>query len=304
MYSGWYLAAYEREFTDALLGVSIGDVEIMLIRGTEGIRAYRSICPHRGARLVPAGKLDGNAVICPFHGRRIGLDEPGDDGFCLSSYPTLAVGGLIFVRMSDAFENGFSDLMQTLDQTYHFVPGFTMRVRTTPEFVIENAFDRRHFKFVHGLPHVPDLCLEQQQNGAMTVSGSFRLSRANSWQAQSTAAGEDTAMGVTLRVFSPTLCVTELSDAAHKYFVITGATPGGDGECRVRVSVALAGSPDGSPPDQNLVRALLRDSKVSIEQDKAVWEQLVPKAPIGWAPDDDLIIEFHKFCAKFRQSRA
>jgi hypothetical protein len=103
------------------------------------------------------------------------------------------------------------------------------------------------------------------------------------------------------RVFSPNICVTNLCTSQGEHIVISAATPGENGQCTIRVSVALPAGPGGEPPDPQLVRALLRDSKLAYDQDVTVWENLIPGAPSRFDTGDELIVAFRKFCKTFTE---
>lgn len=49
--------------------VSAGSVRLVLTRTDTGIYALENRCPHLGLPLGK-GKIEGNAIVCPFHGSR------------------------------------------------------------------------------------------------------------------------------------------------------------------------------------------------------------------------------------------
>jgi phenylpropionate dioxygenase-like ring-hydroxylating dioxygenase large terminal subunit len=296
---GWHQIAYEREVLNELTSVSIESTELMLVKQSSGLRAYDIHCPHRGANLCRGGKLRDDHVVCPFHGRRIGLDAPGEDGFAVSGYRTIVAGGLVFVLFDETCSAGFDEYLRRLDETHFIVPGFTVTVPTRPEYVIENALDRRHFAEVHGVINTPELQLLESEAGEMAVRAQLLTPRPNSWQAQASAGVE-----LLIRIFSPTVCATELTDGTVTRTVLTAATPDGTGQCRIRVSVAAPPRADGSPPEEGAIRALLRDSRTAIEQDARIWEHL-PRHPRNcFAADDGLVVQYYRFCSRFRQTRS
>jgi 3-ketosteroid 9alpha-monooxygenase subunit A len=297
MHRGWHQVAFERELAGELVATEIGELRLLLVRTQNGVEAFEAACPHRGAHLAHGGRLDRGAIICPFHGRRIGLGEGSGCTYKVRGYPTLAVGGLIFVLLEERHDHGFGTLLAELDRTHFFVPGFSLTARIAPALVIENGFDRGHFRTVHGLEERPDLRLQPGANGELTVEGMFLSSTANRWQ-HDAAGADSTATRFFARVFSPNLCVTQLGEGKGEYMVLSAATPDGAGGCTIRVSLLVPAN-NGATPQASAVRSLLRDSKLAYEQDLAIWEHLVPGAPSSFAPDDDLVIEFHRFCRDF-----
>jgi phenylpropionate dioxygenase-like ring-hydroxylating dioxygenase large terminal subunit len=238
--------------------------------------------------------------VCPFHGRRIGLDVPGDDGFGLRGYTTLASSGFVFVLFDDALDHGFADFFRALDSTHYLVPGFTLTVRTQPEIVIENALDQRHFAQVHGVADVPSLQIVDGRDGELAVRARLQTPNANPWQEQNAEAVE-----LRISIFSPNLCVTEIAGRSLPTYVITAATVDGQGECRIRVSVAAPPDARGSAPDSKAVSALLRDSRAAIEQDAEIWRHLAPGCtPLKGghvAPGDELVAEYYSWCRRFHR---
>jgi len=66
-------------------------------------------------------------------------------------YRLLVAAGLVFVQLSDKHDNGFAGVIDKLCKDRLIVPGFTIKVRTPAEMVVENAFDENHFGPVHGI---------------------------------------------------------------------------------------------------------------------------------------------------------
>ena len=241
----------------------------------------------------------GDAIRCPFHGHRIGLGEECEGEFKVRGYRTVSVGGLVFALLSERHENGFSQLMEQLSATHFFVQGFTMQAKTPAEMVVENGFDRGHFKHVHGLRSEPDLHLVPSESGELIVQGTFQTSAFDSGWHKDAPEETNAKIGFLARMFSPNLCVSRLGEGPDHHLVISGATPNGDGTCTIRVSVAVPADAEGKAPPERMIRALLRDSKLAYEQDLAIWEHRVLDAPSRFHADDDLVIEFHRFCKKF-----
>jgi 3-ketosteroid 9alpha-monooxygenase subunit A len=296
---GWHQIGYEREVLNELTPVSLDQTELMLVKRSSGLYAYSAHCPHRGANLCYGGELHDEHVVCPFHGRRIGLGEPVEDGFGVAAYRTISAGGLVFALLDEACDAGFDAYLRKLDATNFIIAGFTVTVRMKPEYVIENALDHRHFAKVHGIINTPQLQLLESEAGEMVVRAQLRTPRPNAWQ-------EQTSSGVELliRIFSPTLCATELRDGTVTRTVLTSATPDAGGQCHIRVSVAVPPQADGSPPEESAIRALLRDSRTAIEQDARIWQHLPHRPRNRFTADDDLVVQYYRFCTRFRQKRS
>lgn len=292
---GWYQVAFENELTQEITGVSIGKHRLILVRTADGIRAFQADCPHRGVHLMH-GKLDGKSIICPFHSYRIGLARSSSQGFGVAAYPTIVAGGLIFVRLSDSQENGFTDFIKGVEADHTFIPGFVMPARTTAALVTENGFDSKHFPAVHRVPSTDKFVATLEPSGEMAVRSMFDVPNMT-WIR--TKQGEPTVRVPFLaRTFSPGLIAVRL-DGELPYWVLTGATPTEDGYCVIRLSLLLPKKVHGDPPNPQFYNHLLKQSKLAVEDDRVMWESISPTAPSKFTSWDEPILEFHKFCQAF-----
>jgi 3-ketosteroid 9alpha-monooxygenase subunit A len=302
MYVGWYQITFERELAADINATAIGNMPLILVRFEDKYRTFDAICPHRGAHLGFGGILkDSEVIICPFHGHEIGLGHPSSEDYCVREYPTLSAGGLVFVLISEKHDNGFGEVMTRLSDSHCFVPGFVLRTRVSPEIVMENAVDERHFKYVHGLKNSPKLILQPTEHGELAIEGIFQTNNPNTWQDTPPEAGPSINTRFFARVYSPALCLTEIGNPQNPYIVISAATPDSDGKCTIRVSIAFAPDANSKRPADDLVRALLRDSKTSFEQDLRIWENMSTQARPRYAKDDALMIEYYRFCRSFME---
>ena len=75
----WYPLLESREIRRKPLGVERLGRRFVFWRGGDGqLHAHLDRCPHLGAALS-GGAIEGDELICPFHGFRF-----GGDGQCLS----------------------------------------------------------------------------------------------------------------------------------------------------------------------------------------------------------------------------
>jgi 3-ketosteroid 9alpha-monooxygenase subunit A len=297
-YTGWCQVAFERDLTNDLTAASVGTSQLVLVRAPNGIRAFDAVCPHRGTHLAFGGRLDGEAILCPFHGYRIGLGQLSDKGFRVREYRTMTMGGMVFVLMSELHENGFTALMARLAREHVFVPGFAMLLHVSPELVIENGFDNTHFRSVHGICNEPEFVLRPSQSGELIVEGMFELPPAP-WQNGKQRHNLVRAPYIA-RAFSPCLAVTELGGETP-YGVITAATPTPDGACVVRLSLAVPTPSDSSEPSQDWCRMMLGYSRAGLEQDRIIWENLSITSPSRLTVQDSVVIQFREFCQRFQE---
>src|SRR3954447_11807597 len=97
VYPGWHQVAFAQELSGAVTPCAIADRQLVLVRRAGGIEAFDAVCPHRGAHLGYGGVVDGDELICPFHGHRIRLGAAAESGYCVRAYRTVSAAGSAFV---------------------------------------------------------------------------------------------------------------------------------------------------------------------------------------------------------------
>jgi cytochrome P450/nitrite reductase/ring-hydroxylating ferredoxin subunit len=97
--AAWSRAALSQDLQgDGPHAVSVGDVDLVVLRTPSGLRAYEGRCPHQGA-LLGEGELEGGVLVCRNHrwrfdaatGQRLG----GRD--CLRACPVREENGAVLV---------------------------------------------------------------------------------------------------------------------------------------------------------------------------------------------------------------
>jgi phenylpropionate dioxygenase-like ring-hydroxylating dioxygenase large terminal subunit len=70
----WHPVAWSHEVVDAPIAVTLLAEPLVLVRYRNGtVAAFADECPHRGAPLS-LGRLEGEELVCAFHGWRFGCD--------------------------------------------------------------------------------------------------------------------------------------------------------------------------------------------------------------------------------------
>ncbi len=284
---GWYLVAYARDLNESVTPISIGNKRLMLVCQEDGLHAYGADCPHRGVDLGRTGRLDGCTMVCSFHGYRIALGGSAEKRFRVPEYETIVRGGLVFVRLSDSHDNGFSDFIKQLSISHTIVPGITMSVRAPAPLVIENGFDNRHFPAVHGIANDPEFVVRHSDAGAVIVTSTFEA-----------PGGYQDAIPYEAHTFSPGL-ITVMLDGKPPYNVITGATPEPDGTTTIRLSLALSRAKFGPYPNERFVQQILEYSHQALKDDAVMWETMNQDVPHNFTPQDNAVLAFQQFCDTF-----
>ncbi len=300
MYSGWYLIAFESELVGSLTPVSIGDRRLVLVCDGERVRAFDAICPHRGANLGFGGRLDGDAIVCPFHGKRVIAGERSDACYWVREYPILCYGGMFFVRCSNEHENGLGALLEHLVEDHVFITCFALPMRVEADLVTENAFDETHFRPVHGVRTRNGFAVQYDAKGALIAETTLEVP-VSQWQL-----GDQRAATVNVPfaayAFSPHVVASHVG-GDNSYWAITGATPEPGHGCVVRFALAVP-SKRGSQrvvPSKERIHYLVQQSRGGLEQDQVVWENLRRPAQPRYAPEDGAVISFRNYCEHFAE---
>ncbi|BAZ11748.1 Rieske (2Fe-2S) region [Calothrix sp. NIES-4071] len=198
--NGWFRVAYSDQLRNGTVQpLHYFGKDLVLLRTQNGTaKVFDAHCPHFGAHLGYGGWVEGNAIVCPFHGWRF-----GESGHCLSvpyseksppkaqlySYPVYEANGLILVYYHSHQEPPTWE-MPTLPQwnQQDWTPFLrrSWHIRTHPQDMAENALDTAHLLWLHGqsFKAVTDSKLEingavlthrLRPNYRLTISGKFGI---------------------------------------------------------------------------------------------------------------------------------
>jgi hypothetical protein len=297
---GWHQVAFDRELGPGLTQLATLR-PLFALRTRKGIRVFDAACPHRAANLGVVGRPDIDAIVCGFHGKRIGLGAPcSEEGFFVRERTTLVVSGLVFVLL-DGRDNGLRSTLEELDRTHYFVDGYTMTAHVTPELVVENGLDQTHFGPVHDIRNDPKFTMQPSLEGEFVVGGSFTMP-VSPWQKQVAEVGL-ISVPYTARVFSAGVVVSHLG-GADPYCVITCATSARDCSTVIRLSVAVRPDADGKPPSQERCEYLIRQTRSGLTNDVVIWESLVGDPVPSGGADDAILRKFRDFLVGMRSGVA
>lgn len=158
----WWCAAYSSELGHRLLGRTILGERIILYRTEAGEPCVLSgVCPHRSYPLEH-GRLEGDAVVCGYHGFTFEkggacIKVPNQPGVPTNSglrrYPVVERGGLVWIWTGDP-ARAIPDLLPDYD-AIGLAPGWAMeqspRVTVAGRYtlLIDNLLDLGHASFIH-----------------------------------------------------------------------------------------------------------------------------------------------------------
>ncbi|MFE3002363.1 Rieske 2Fe-2S domain-containing protein [Nocardia sp. NPDC059246] len=276
--TGWFQVAWSPE-------IAVGGVHRMTYFGRDLI-AWRSAagtvtvmdayCEHLGAHLGFGGRVDGERIVCPFHGWEwdregrnvcIPYESRPNRGRRMRTYPVTERNESIYIwhdidgrapyfDVPDVFA-GFGDAGSAADY-YPAHPQGTLyreRLELHPQYVLENGVDFAHFKFVHKVPFVPKFTRHDFDGPVSYVDFTVTFGDATGMTADDMASGVE-AINAGLGV-----AVTK-SWGMIDNRTISAVTPVDDRTCDVRFTV-WAGRPPGddsatAPPwAERVMRAVI-----------------------------------------------
>lgn len=170
--NGWFAAAFSHQLKPgSVLRVPFAGQDLVLYRTRSGlVRAIDPYCPHLGAHLGYGGRVDGENIVCPFHGLAF-----NPDGVCVRTGsgkrpPTASltqrfikeIDDVIFVWCHDEDVEPSWDLPQLDRDGYSQGRYRTFELQGLCQDMTENSADPVHFAYLHGLQ---DVSTHHEQDG-------------------------------------------------------------------------------------------------------------------------------------------
>lgn len=188
IYDCWYVAGFAWEFARGLKPRMLLNRPLVFFRTTDGTPvALSDRCVHRSFPLSRS-KLDGDTVICGYHGLR--YDAAGDcieapalrdqcpKGIGVRAYPLREQGPLVWIWMGDGDPDSdlpLGDWVASPDwpasQQYHHLPASYVALH-------ENLLDLTHLSFLHANSFgTPDYAVAPYELDLDEQNGRFTLRR-------------------------------------------------------------------------------------------------------------------------------
>ena len=259
------------------------DEHLVLFRTEDGAaHVSGAFCPHLGAHLGHGGTIEGNALVCPFHGWRFdgsghcvgvpyarSIPPRATVGACLRSYPVLERNGMIWAwyhprRIPPLFE---LDLVPELDDPDWSEPDrYEWEVDTPIQEAGENAVDVAHFVTVHNAAELP--------KAKITLVGHRRDTR---FTCPAPAINADGTIDLTriepfelvTRNCGPGMSVQSFEHGARSVMLgtVTPITAG-----RMHLRFAFTKPANVTPQQDMLTNGLIAEIVRQVEQDIPIWE--------------------------------
>lgn len=167
--NGWFQIAYSDELEAGKAEpLHYFGRDYVLYRGEDGVaRVFDAYCPHLGAHLGYGGKVEGNAIRCPFHGWRYDCSGKCDEipygkrippSAKLTAHPVTERNGLVMLwhhAGGNAPEWEVPVVEQFGAEGWSPYVKRRWKIRTHNQDMAENSVDQAHFRYVHGTLTVP-----------------------------------------------------------------------------------------------------------------------------------------------------
>ncbi|MCY0957262.1 Rieske 2Fe-2S domain-containing protein [Streptomyces sp. H27-H5] len=299
VHSGWYLAAFASELDGEVVPLDIGGRRLVAVRTEGRLRVHDADCPHRGAHLGHGGRVEGGCLVCPFHGRRIGLGQPSGEGSrpWVREHEVVECGDAVFVRLTDGPDDdrGLRTVLKELADSMPLVKAVERPVAAAADLIVENAFDTDHFTALHKVHRIRGMRHSIGVHGELVMDGEFPMS-ASPWAGRgAAAAAQPYVPRFHARAYSPGVVVTEFGPVDEVHVIVTGAVPDGRGGCVARVAVGVR---EGR---ENQLPMLVAGSERALAEDITVWEHLNPRVTPRYDAADAAVVAYREFCAGFAE---
>jgi phenylpropionate dioxygenase-like ring-hydroxylating dioxygenase large terminal subunit len=156
----WLPVAFAEEIQDKPISAVLLGERVVVFRTSEGFRALKDLCIHRGAALSQ-GKVVGDEIICPYHGWRYDGDgqctlipqQPPARAIpskaCAVPYGCTEAYGIVWVRLDGTDPATLPPFPEYADADFKAFYSGPYEVNASMPRVVENFLDVGHLAFLH-----------------------------------------------------------------------------------------------------------------------------------------------------------
>jgi len=298
--TGWFQVAHSNDLVvGSVRPLRYFDQDLVAWRTKQGTVAVANAhCPHLGAHIGYGGTVDGEDLVCPFHGWcfdasganvAIPYSDRTNAKARLSCWPVTVANGVVFVwhgppQSPPTWE--VPDLPEATDDRFVRVDGQRVQIRSHVQELVENVVDVAHFQFVHrtaGFGSV-DLLVD----GPMLRSDAAVTFVTPRGDVLGSVVSELWGLGIDIVrpkgivdaavIFGVTPVASDLVEAGYTFFVPKDAN--GDGP-------------------STLGQAMMADFTKQLDQDTVIWEHKVYRPSPALAKGDGPILKFRHWATQF-----
>jgi 3-ketosteroid 9alpha-monooxygenase subunit A len=291
--TGWFQVAWSAELpAGSVLPRHNFDTDLVLFRDGDGaVRVLDAHCPHLGAHLGYGGTVDGNDIVCPFHGWRWSGDGH-NTGIPYSARPNrgqrlrgwevrehddvIMVWHDSFGRKPSWEPPTLADVVDGFELADYYPVQLTSRlwndVRVRPQMVVENIVDAAHFQYVHSARSMTTIQNHHTEGARFFVEHSFESNRGAQLAIQTSG------LGLMVGVFRNETGVTHIE--------LQASTPVEQDRSDLRDSVWLRRDPS-SPAEPTARQQTAMDRQLAeLGNDIRIWEHLAYRQRPPLTPEE------------------
>ncbi|MHB9879316.1 Rieske 2Fe-2S domain-containing protein [Pacificimonas sp. ICDLI1SI03] len=300
---GWYVVEYGED-------LAVGEVkairyfgkELVLWRGEDGqARMLDAYCRHLGAHLGHGGRVEGNAVVCPFHAwaydeRGTVVDIPYSKSIppqvkrpCMRTWPVVERNRLIWAWYHPEGADPMWEvetLPEATDPSWSEWQRREWHVNVHIQDMAENGADTAHFRYTHGTADFPDQKSEFDGHVLRTlISAKMETPRG-------TVDGAIRAVSV-----GPGQSWTRFTGISET-LLIAAVTPVDIDMVHVRFNFSQP-KEQAEGPGARVAAAIIADVNKQLEQDKRIWEHKIYEPRPILCQGDGEIDRWRRFYSQF-----
>ena len=308
---GWFALGYGADLEEGAVepGFAFGQ-HTVLFRTRDGqAHVADAFCPHLGAHLGHGGRVEGETIVCPFHGWRFDGDgvcrsipyastmpRRVAHGPCLFSYPVQERNGMVWAwyhprRVPPLFD--LDTVPEIGDAAWSEPERYEWDVPAPIQETAENPIDVAHFVTVHGTAEMP--------RASITFDGHRR---ANHLVCKVPAIDEHgnvdlmrTAdMDLVTRSCGPGMS-TQTFELGAKTVMLATVTP--ITSARSKIRFAFTKPKAARPQYEMLASALIAEIVRQMQQDLPIWEHKICRARPILCDGDGPIAKHRRWFAQF-----
>jgi 3-ketosteroid 9alpha-monooxygenase subunit A len=300
---GWFMVGYPEDLPiGAAKPLYYFDRHLVWWRDERGeAHVMDAFCPHLGAHLGHGGSVDGDNIVCPFHGWKfdaegvnceIPYSERVNRKGKLVTYPVIERNGMTLAWYHPEGVEPQWDIPEVAE----FAPDnadWSTTIRTDYEIdacwqeMAENGVDSAHFKYVHNTATVPEL-ESYEADGPFTFMKSSQKFVTPRGVVEARIDSQQLGPGLALVNFGGVIDTVNLA----------ATTPIDAGRCVMRFNFRFKTLGD-EKTTANVGKAFVSEVDKQVKEDKPIWEHKAHLVRPALAVEDGPFIKFRKWASQF-----
>lgn len=300
---GWYVVGYAADLANGQVQpLRYFGKDLVLWRGEDGApRMLDAYCRHLGAHLGHGGRVEGNAIVCPFHawtyddtGAVIKIPysktiPPQVKRPCVRSWPMVERNRLIWAWYHPAGSDPLWEVVEldeAADPAWSPYERHEWHVNVHIQDMAENGADTAHFQYTHGTASYPDIVTEYEGPTLRSlISAKMDTPR---------GAIDGAIRSVTVGPGQSWTRFTGISET----LLVSGVTPVDIDHVHVRFNFSQPRS-QAEGAGAGTAKAIIKEVVRQFNQDKLIWEHKIYQSRPILCGGDGPIDRWRRYYAQF-----